>query len=538
MTGSVWNPSGNAIVQSNLQRVAQTFIAAAGQTVFTLTTQYVYGGQNLEIFKNGLLVPPGSVTEDVGGFIFTLAPCALNDVIVAVSFTGSTASIATLAAQAQASQTAAAASAAAAAASAAAISGLSGTVVGAGNLTFATTAQRIVGDFSNVAYGSRLGFQSSITNGNTIPFLVPNGTGTDVGFEYGSSYFKLQRAGTTRFQLGAAANSSQDIIQATSGPDGSALSHRNRLHNGNFLINQRYGAASQGLPLGTFTPASDRWFAYISGAAGTFQTTTGAGPNADILTNVLSITGTAGSVTPQFIQRIESVNSRDLAGKTVTLSFWAIQTTGTTLNVAAIAQRANTTDVFSPTPVDGNFIFTSMALPSGVWTKFVGTLTLTSAATTGLQINISIVGTLNTALAQIAYVQLEQGSAPTPFIVRDYGTELALCQRYLPVLPTNGTLSYIGTANALSTISSAIIISLPVATRVPCTGVSGAVATGITQQFGAQAPISTGVSINGATSQTMVCLATSFNAITTPSGGIAYANAAQTTPIVFTGAEL
>lgn len=47
-----------------------------------------------------------------------------------------------------------------------------------GNLTFSSTGQRITGDMSNATATSRLAFQSSTTNGNTIIQAIPNGTAT------------------------------------------------------------------------------------------------------------------------------------------------------------------------------------------------------------------------------------------------------------------------------------------------------------------------------------------------------------------------
>jgi len=49
-----------------------------------------------------------------------------------------------------------------------------------GNLTFSSTAQRITGDMSNATFSSRLAFQSSTTNGNTILGILANGTPADL----------------------------------------------------------------------------------------------------------------------------------------------------------------------------------------------------------------------------------------------------------------------------------------------------------------------------------------------------------------------
>lgn len=51
-----------------------------------------------------------------------------------------------------------------------------------GNLTFTGTGNRITGDFSNATIANRVSFQSSTTNGVTMPGYLPNGTGTAAGF--------------------------------------------------------------------------------------------------------------------------------------------------------------------------------------------------------------------------------------------------------------------------------------------------------------------------------------------------------------------
>lgn len=51
-----------------------------------------------------------------------------------------------------------------------------------GNLTFTGTGNRITGDFSNATIANRVLFQTSTTNGNTIPTAIPNGTSQTSGF--------------------------------------------------------------------------------------------------------------------------------------------------------------------------------------------------------------------------------------------------------------------------------------------------------------------------------------------------------------------
>lgn len=56
---------------------------------------------------------------------------------------------------------------------------LTGTVSLSGNLSFSFTAQRILGDFSNATLSSRVLFQSSTVNGNSLIGIIPNGSSTN-----------------------------------------------------------------------------------------------------------------------------------------------------------------------------------------------------------------------------------------------------------------------------------------------------------------------------------------------------------------------
>ena len=57
----------------------------------------------------------------------------------------------------------------------------------AGNINFTGTARRITGDFSNDTVASRVMFQTSTSNGNTVVSTLPTGTSTTSGFRaYGS----------------------------------------------------------------------------------------------------------------------------------------------------------------------------------------------------------------------------------------------------------------------------------------------------------------------------------------------------------------
>jgi hypothetical protein len=56
-----------------------------------------------------------------------------------------------------------------------------------GNLTFTGTGNRILGDFSNATASSNVAFQTSTVNGNTAPYIIPNGTSTTAGLTFSNS---------------------------------------------------------------------------------------------------------------------------------------------------------------------------------------------------------------------------------------------------------------------------------------------------------------------------------------------------------------
>jgi len=203
---------------------------------------------------------------------------------------------------------------------------------------------------------------------------------------------------------------------------------KNRIINGQMQITQRANSA-------TITAAStiaagystvDRFYVYCTGANVTAAQVAGAGSTK----NRLRITGAASVTAVGIGQRIEQLNSYDLAGSTATLSAdLAISATLTT--VTWTASYANTADTFgtlaSPTVTQiatGTFTVTSTV------TNFSTNISIPAAATTGIQV-VFTVGALTAGLTwTVGNVQLEKGSTATSFDYRPYGTELQLCQRY------------------------------------------------------------------------------------------------------------
>ena len=205
---------------------------------------------------------------------------------------------------------------------------------------------------------------------------------------------------------------------------GNATLMKNRIINGNMYVAQRATSATITAAAALNYATVDRFYGYCTGANVTMAQVAGAGNNR----NLLQFTGAASVTAIGVGQRIESLNSYDMAGSIVTLSAYIANSLLT--SVTWTAYYANTTDTFgslaSPTRTQiatGTFTVTSTL------TQYNAQITIPSAATTGIEI-VFTVGAQISGTWQLGLVQLEVGSSATGFEYRQYGTELALCQRY------------------------------------------------------------------------------------------------------------
>jgi len=200
---------------------------------------------------------------------------------------------------------------------------------------------------------------------------------------------------------------------------------RNRIINGAMAADQRNAGASQ-----TFTAAAalaygvDRWYGYCTGANVTGQRIQGA----TVGQFYYRFTGATSVTAIGFGQRIEQLNSADLAGTTATLSVDLANSLLTTVTWTAF--YANTADTFgtlaSPTRTQ---IATGTFAVNSTVTRYSTNISVPAAATTGIEI-VFTVGAQTSGTWTIGDVQLERGTVATPFERRSYGQELALCQRY------------------------------------------------------------------------------------------------------------
>jgi hypothetical protein len=216
-----------------------------------------------------------------------------------------------------------------------------------------------------------------------------------------------------------------DTGRLIDGSGGAIIGSKNKIINGSMAVDQRNAGASQ-----TFTAAAalaysvDRWYGYCTGANVTGQRVAGSGTSQ----YRYQFTGAASVTAIGFGQRIETINSADLAGTTATLSVDLANSLLTT--VTWTAYYANTADTFgtlaSPTRTQiatGSFTVTSTV------TRYSTQISIPAAATTGIEI-VFTVGAQTSGTWTSGNVQLESGISATPFESRSYGQELALCQRY------------------------------------------------------------------------------------------------------------
>jgi len=339
---------------------------------------------------------------------------------------------------------------------------------------------------------------------------------------------------------------------------------RNRIINGAMVIDQRNAGASV-TPTTDNTYTLDRWTAKLSQSSKYSVQQSSTVPTG--FKNSLLITSlsayTVGSSESFFTKQvIEGFNVADLGwgaagASTVTLSFWVRSSLtgtfgGSLWNNAAdrsypysyTISAANTWEQKSITiagDTSGTWLTTnggginvgfglgvgaSLSTTAGAWAS--GFYPSSTGAT-------SVVGT-NGATFYITGVQLEAGSTASPFEYRSYGTELALCQRYLPAFNAVGSSDPICSAYMQSSTTMRAVFPHKISARVPPTG--GTFTAGNTFQFSGTG----GVGGSGSMSFLGGSTEASFLQVTMGSttAGVGGQLAANATPcqILLTGCEL
>jgi len=298
------------------------------------------------------------------------------------------------------------------------------------------------------------------TTGTIATFNSTTGTITNLSTTLAGDFTITQGTGT----IGASAITTAKINNAAvtnaklANPQYTGF--RNRIINGDMVIDQRNAGAS-------VTPASgnylvDRFAALLTQASKfTVQQNAGAITPPAGFANYLGATSsgvTSLGAADYFAltQKIEGYNMADLAWGTasaaaVTLSFRVYSSLTGTFGGAITNGAFNRSYPFTYSiPVSNTWTTISVTIAgdtTGTWTATTGvginlnfglgvgtTFSGTAGAWAGSNYisatsAVSVVGT-NGATFYITGVQLETGSTATDFERRQYGTELALCQRY------------------------------------------------------------------------------------------------------------
>lgn len=322
---------------------------------------------------------------------------------------------------------------------------------------------------------------------------------------------------------------------------------RNRIINGDCRIDQRNAGAS--VTVTTVNYSVDRWFGEGSQSSKfTMQQNAGSVTPPVGFSNYLGCTSSAatslGSTDYYVIQqRIEGFNTADLAygtanAKTVTLSFQVYSSLTGTFGGAFLNNANNRSYPFSYSiPVANTWTTISITIAgdtTGTWVgatngtglkvifslgtgssysgtagAWAGALNLSATGAT------SVVGT-NGATFYITGVQLEVGTQATSFEYRQYGTELALCQRYCNRLDyANGASVNTGYVDSSTSARGGLIFP----TMRTSASASASSATHFKLDNGAGAYVGTGISFDGLT-PTSARMILNSSGMTSGQGGI------------------
>lgn len=251
---------------------------------------------------------------------------------------------------------------------------------------------------------------------------------------------------------------------------------RSPIINGLFSINQRAPSTNA-----DDTYAHDRWYALTQ--TGTIAVTT--------LSDVENSTPFMARLTQSqasaqrmgYAQIIEGKNCKHLRGQQVTFRFGRTRLSSSANVRFAVLEWTGTEDTVtsdvvldwtSSTYTAGNFFLASNLTVSGVVQQALTANTLTDGSSVTVTLgssfnNLIVFAWTESTVAQnvtldLGKAQIETGATATPFEIRGYGIELALCQRYYYRNTTSGVDTF-GVAQAFSTTQAYISVYFPVVLR-------------------------------------------------------------------------
>jgi len=291
---------------------------------------------------------------------------------------------------------------------------------------------------------------------------------------------------------------------------------KNRAINGDVRIDQTNAGAALTINAASVLYSADMFTAYGAAAAGVFTVQQLAATPPTGFKNYLRYTVTTADAAPAagsiYVtnNRIEGLNVIDFSLGTAnaiafTVSFWV---------------RSSLTGAFSGAVNNGTFDrsypFSFTINAANTWEQKTVTLTgdlsgtWSIANTLGLAVTVDLgtganarstaltwqagqylgvtgavrlISTLS-ATMDITGVQIETGSVATSWDYRDYQSEFARCQRYLPAIVSGSTFEVIAYGNAFSTNQVQAAVQFKVPARVTVTGITVSAAADLSTNDG------------------------------------------------------
>ena len=237
------------------------------------------------------------------------------------------------------------------------------------------------------------------------------------------------------------------ITQAKLSTDIPLSGFRNVIINGGFDVWQRSTSATT---TGADSYASaDRWRIRTANGGGSILSSRQSASLAGFqyCMRFQRVSGNTDTGVLQLIQTLETPMSVPLAGRDVTVSFWARKGANYSPTSSAFKvylQSGTSTDAYWLSFTGSANLITQTTTLTSTWQKFSFTAAAGSTATQFyLQFEMTPTGTAGANdYFEITGVQLEAGTQATPFEQRPFGAELSLCQRYFWKLISAG-ISYL-----------------------------------------------------------------------------------------------
>jgi cytoskeletal protein CcmA (bactofilin family) len=299
-------------------------------------------------------------------------------------------------------------------------------------------------------------------------------TGYDVKF-FGATagaYMLWDESADDLILGGAAGLSVNTITDASGGSTASVNGYTPQASNmqpHNLIINGAMTVAQRGTSFTSEGYTLDRWYQLLSGGTSTVtQETFALGSEVAGCSTYLKQSTSIGNDYCGLIYKVENVKS--LAEGTATFSFYASGSNPSTGSYELVIYRMHDGSTVYDNPLQSTVTLTNS------WQRFdytfnVPTLAGMSTPTANSLIYIGIrqssvdVGTSAWDL-NITGVQLEAGSAASPFAHENYGDTLQKCQRYYYRIKATGINYPFGLGQCFSTTLAGALIPFPVTMRI------------------------------------------------------------------------